>query len=67
MGLLPSVILVMNLKTPIQSIIQRNILWRWGLSKIYFGGAYKVNSNFSIGINASYVFGGLNRRKINNI
>ena len=34
-----------------------------GLSKIYFGGAYKVNSNFSIGINASYVFGGLNRRK----
>ena len=34
-----------------------------GLSKIYFGGAYELLSGFSVGINASYLFGGLNRRK----
>ena len=34
-----------------------------GLSKIYFGGAYELSNSFSIGINASYLFGGLNRRK----
>ncbi len=34
-----------------------------GLSRIYFGGAYEPLSGFSIGINASYLFGGLNRRK----
>ena len=34
-----------------------------GLSRIYFGGAYEPLNGFSIGINASYLFGGLNRRK----
>ena len=34
-----------------------------GLSKIYFGGAYEPFKGFSVGMNASYLFGGLNRRK----
>ena len=34
-----------------------------GLSKIYFGGAYEPFKGFSFGMNASYLFGGLNRRK----
>lgn len=34
-----------------------------GLSKVYFGGAYEPFKGFSLGINASYLFGGLNRRK----
>ena len=34
-----------------------------GLSKIYFGGAFKPFNGFSFGVNASYLFGGLNRRK----
>ena len=34
-----------------------------GISKIYFGGAYEPIENFSIGLKASYLFGGLNRRK----
>ncbi|MFQ3332901.1 MAG: hypothetical protein ACI84S_000714 [Thalassomonas sp.] len=34
-----------------------------GLSKIYFGGAYEPFKGFSVGVNASYLFGGLNRRK----
>ena len=34
-----------------------------GLSKVYFGSAYQISNEFSAGINASYLFGGLNRRK----
>jgi hypothetical protein len=34
-----------------------------GLSKFYFGSAYQISNEFSVGINASYLFGGLNRRK----
>ena len=34
-----------------------------GLSKVYFGGAYEPFKGFSLGINASYLFGGLNRTK----
>ena len=34
-----------------------------GISKIYFGGAYEVLNGFSLGVNASYLFGVLNRRK----
>jgi hypothetical protein len=34
-----------------------------GLSKIYFGGAFEPFKGLSVGINASYLFGGLNRRK----
>ena len=34
-----------------------------GLSKVYFGGAYEPFKGFSLGINASFLFGGLNRRK----
>jgi hypothetical protein len=34
-----------------------------GISKIYFGGAYEPIDNFSLGLKASYLFGGLNRRK----
>jgi len=34
-----------------------------GISKVYFGGAYEPFKGFSVGMNASYLFGGLNRRK----
>mgnify|MGYP001197589471 CR=1 FL=1 len=34
-----------------------------GLSKVYFGAATSNKRGLSIGINASYLFGGLNRRK----
>jgi len=34
-----------------------------GLSRVYFGGSYQLSSSFSFGINASYLFGGINRRK----
>ena len=34
-----------------------------GISKVYLGGALKLHDNLSLGINASYLFGGLNRRK----
>ena len=34
-----------------------------GISKIYFGGAYKLADDLSLGVNASFLFGGLNRRK----
>ena len=31
-----------------------------GISKVYLGGALKLHDNLSLGINASYLFGGLN-------
>ena len=34
-----------------------------GISNMYFGGAYALSNAFSIGLNAAYLFGGLNRRK----
>ena len=34
-----------------------------GISEIYFGTAYQLFDVFSVGINASYLFGALNRRK----
>lgn len=34
-----------------------------GMSEIYFGIAYQALDVFSVGINASYLFGALNRRK----
>ena len=34
-----------------------------GISKVYLGGAFKIHNNISVGVNASYLFGGLNRRK----
>ena len=34
-----------------------------GISKVYLGGALKLHKNISVGGNASYLFGGLNRRK----
>ena len=34
-----------------------------GVSEIYFGTAYQIFDVFSVGINASYLFGALNRRK----
>tara|TARA_B100000214_G_scaffold257846_1_gene190172 strand:+ start:118 stop:1368 length:1251 start_codon:yes stop_codon:yes gene_type:complete len=34
-----------------------------GISEIYFGTAYQFIDVFSIGLNASYLFGSLNRRK----
>ena len=34
-----------------------------GISKIYFGAAYKLSDDLSLGANASFLFGGLNRRK----
>ena len=35
-----------------------------GISKIYFGGAYELSKKLSIGLNASYLFGALNKRKM---
>ena len=34
-----------------------------GITKVYFGSGYSLNNNFSIGMNASYLFGRLNKRK----
>ena len=34
-----------------------------GISKVYFGGAYQLTDKLSIGANASYLLGGLNKRK----
>ena len=34
-----------------------------GLSKVYYGVGYEIFENLSLGVNASYLFGGLNRRK----
>jgi long-subunit fatty acid transport protein len=34
-----------------------------GLSKFYFGGSYQISDYLSLGLNASYLFGSLNRRK----
>ena len=35
-----------------------------GLSNYYLGGSAKLNDVLSVGINASYIFGGLNRNRI---
>ena len=47
------------------SVANADMIYRGdgGLSKIYFGGAYEPFKGFSVGMNASYLFGGLNRRK----
>ena len=34
-----------------------------GIMEYIFGGAYQLNDNLSLGLNASFLFGGLNRRK----
>ena len=34
-----------------------------GISKVYFGSSIELHQNLSVGANASYLFGGLNRRK----
>ena len=34
-----------------------------GISKVYAGGSLEIHKNLSVGANASYLFGGLNRRK----
>jgi len=34
-----------------------------GISKVYFGSSLDLHQNLSVGANASYLFGGLNRRK----
>ena len=34
-----------------------------GISKVYAGGSLELHKNLSVGANASYLFGGLNRRK----
>ena len=34
-----------------------------GISKVYFGSSLELHQNLSVGANASYLFGGLNRRK----
>ena len=34
-----------------------------GLTKLYFGSSYMINNNLSFGVNASYLFGRLNKRK----
>jgi len=34
-----------------------------GVSKVYFGGAHQLSDEISVGANAAYLFGGLNKRK----
>jgi len=34
-----------------------------GLTKLYFGSSYMINNNLSFGVNGSYLFGRLNKRK----
>ena len=34
-----------------------------GLSLLYVGAAYNLTENLSVGANANYLFGGLNRNK----
>ena len=34
-----------------------------GLNVLYFGSAFQLNNNLSIGVNANYLFGGINRSK----
>lgn len=36
-----------------------------GINQFYIGGAYNISKNLSIGINASYIFGTLDRSKAN--
>ena len=38
-----------------------------GLTKLYFGSSYMINNNLSFGVNASYLFGRLNKKEENNI
>ena len=48
------------------TVVNANMIYTGdgGLSKVYFGGAYEPFKGFSIGMNASYLFGGLNRRNM---
>jgi len=41
-----------------------NYFGNGGISKFYFGGAYQATESLSIGLNTSYLFGGLNRSKM---
>ena len=68
-GMLPFSDIGYEFSTPVLSEIDSeykgiaNYSGDGGLSKVYFGGAYKLLKDFSVGMNASYLFGGLNRRK----
>ncbi len=49
------------LDTPVTQIFKGD----GGINQFYLGGAYKINENLSIGVNASYIFGTLERSKSN--
>lgn len=49
------------LDTPVTQVYQGS----GGLNQFYIGNAYKITENISLGINASYIFGTLDRSKAN--
>ncbi len=49
--------------TTVDEIGTSNYYGDGGISKVYFGAAYKLSDDLSVGVNASYLFGALNRRK----
>lgn len=49
------------LDTPVTQIFKGE----GGINQFYIGGAYKINENISVGINASYMFGTIDRSKSN--
>lgn len=49
------------LDTPVTQIFKGD----GGINQFYIGGAYRITDNLSFGLNASYIFGTLNRAKSN--
>ncbi len=65
-GIIPFSSIGYNINTSLNESINvqsANYSGDGGISKIYFGSAYKLSDELSIGLNASYLFGSLNRRK----
>ena len=64
-GILPFSSIGYNINTLVNNDVLEtaNYSGDGGISKIYFGAAYKLLEDLSIGVNASYLFGDLNRRK----
>jgi hypothetical protein len=66
-GLLPFSMMgyEVNLSSVMDSIGQVNssYLGDGGVNQVYFGNAFKINSQLSLGFNAAYLFGDLNSRR----
>ena len=65
-GIIPFSSIGYNINTSLNeasNIQSANYSGDGGISKIYFGSAYRISDELSIGLNASYLFGSLNRRK----